>query len=105
MIDWFRQFKSGAFDFSNKDCGKLPNKFEGAEVHALLDENSTQTLKQSTEALEVDQGTISRLLNSIGKIHKEGKSVSYKLKERDIEWQKTTCEILLDWFKRKSFLH
>ena len=29
----------------------------------------------------------------------------YELKERDIERRKTTCEILFDRFKRKSFLH
>ena len=29
----------------------------------------------------------------------------YELKKRDIEWRKSTCEILFDRFKRKSFLH
>ena len=31
--------------------------------------------------------------------------VSYKLKEREIERRKITCEVLFDRFKRKSFLH
>ena len=103
--DWFRRFKSGDFDFSNEDRGKPPKKFEVAELQALLDEHSTQTLKQLAKALEVDQGTISRGLHANEKIQKEGKWVPYELKERDIERRKTTCEILFNRFKRKSFLH
>ena len=43
--DWFRRFKSGDYDLSNKHHGKPPKKFEDAELQALLDEDSTQTLK------------------------------------------------------------
>ena len=71
--DWFRRFKSGTFDLSNKDRGKPPKKFEDAELQALLDEDSTQTLKQLAKALGLDQRTISRRLHAIGKAQKEGK--------------------------------
>ena len=37
--DWFRRFKSGDFDLSNKDRGKSLKKFEDAELQALLDED------------------------------------------------------------------
>ena len=40
--DWFRRFKSGDFDLSNKDRRKPPKKCEVAELHALLDEDLTQ---------------------------------------------------------------
>ena len=103
--DWFWCFKRGDFDLSNKDRGKPTKKFEGAELQALLDEDSSQTLKKLPEALGIDQGTISRRLHAIGKIQKEGKWVPYELIERDIERGKTTCEILFDRFTRKSFLH
>ena len=103
QVGWFRRFKSGDFDLSNKDRGKPPKKFEDAEVQALLDEDSTQTLKHLAKAFRVDQGNISRRLHAIGKIQKEGKWVPYELKERDIERRKTTCEILFDRFERKSF--
>ena len=103
--DWFRSFKNGDFDLRYKDRGKPPKKFENAELLALLGEDSTQTLKQLAKALGVDQGTISRRLHAIGKIQKEGKWVPYELKETDIERGKTTCEILFDRFKRKSFLY
>ena len=101
--DWFRRFKSGDFNLSNKDRGKPPKKFEDAELQALLDEDSTRTLKKLATALGVDQGTIFRLLHTIRMIQEEGKLVPYELKERDIERRKTTCEILLDRFKRVIF--
>ena len=49
--DWFRRFKIGDFDLSNRNRGKPPKKFEDAESQALLDEDSTQTLKQLAKAL------------------------------------------------------
>ena len=104
--DWFWRFKSVDFDLSNKDHGKLPKKFEHAELQALLpllDEDSTQTLKQLAEALGVDQGSISGRLHAIGKIQTEGKWVPYELKERDIERRKNTCEILFNRFERVIF--
>ena len=58
--DWFRRFKSGDFDLSNRDRGKTLKKLEDAELQAMLDEDSTQNLKQLVKALGVDQGTISR---------------------------------------------
>ena len=103
--DWFQRFKSGDFDLSNTDRGKPPKKFVDAELQALLDEDSTPTLKQLAKALGVDQGIIFRRLHVSRKIQKEGKRVPYELKGRDIERRKTTCEILFDCFKRKSFLH
>lgn len=102
---WFKRFKSGDFDVSNKDRGKPPKKFEDTDLQALLDEDNTQTEKQLAEALEVTQAAISQRLKAMGKIQKAGKWVPYQLKERDIERRKTICEILLARQKRKGFLH
>ena len=78
-------------------------KFEDAELQALLDEDSTETLKQLAKALGVDEGTISRRLHATAKIQKEEKLVPYELKERDIERRKTTCEILFDRLNKSHF--
>ena len=103
--DWFQRLKNGDSDLNNKYRGKPPTRFEDAELQALLDKGSTQTLKKLAKALEVDQGTISRRLHAIEKIRNKGKWVPYELKKRDIERLKNSCEILFDRFKRKSFLH
>ena len=58
--DWFRRFKSGDFDLSDKDRGKPSKKFEDVELQTLPNEDSTQTLKKLAKALGVDQGTIFR---------------------------------------------
>ena len=42
--DWFRDFKTD-FDLSNKDRGKPLKKLKDAELQALLNEDSSQTLK------------------------------------------------------------
>ena len=101
--DWFRRFKSDDFDLSNEDRGKPPKKFEDSELQALLDEDSTQTLKRLAKALGVDQVTITRRLHAIGKSQKEGKWVLYELKER--HWKAKNYLWIFVWhFKRKSFL-
>lgn len=53
------------------------------------------------EILNIAQSTISECLHLAERIQKEGKWVPHELKERDIE----RCEILLDRYNRKSFLH
>ena len=62
VLNWCAELKSYS-----------PFKFEDVELHALVDKDSSETLKQLSEALEVDYGTISKRLHVIGKIQKEGK--------------------------------
>ena len=69
----------------------------------MLNEDSTQTLKQLAKALRVDQGTISRCLHAIGKIQKEGKWVPYELKEKDIEGEKPLVKFCLIVLKENHF--
>jgi histone-lysine N-methyltransferase SETMAR len=38
--EWFRRFQSGDFDVSDKEREGAPKKFEDAELHELVDENS-----------------------------------------------------------------
>ena len=79
----------------NKERSGRPRAFEDEELQALVDENPCQTQKQLAEALNCAQSVISDRLKALGKVYKEGKWVSYKLKPRDIERRKTICEILL----------
>jgi transposase len=72
---WYRRFKSGDFDLKDKERSGQPKKFENAELQALLDENSAQTLEELAKALKVDKSTVSDRLHAMGKIQKEGKCV------------------------------
>lgn len=102
---WFRRFKNGDFDVNDKERSGQPKKFEDAELQALLDENSAQTLAELSDALQVTSAAVSKRLHAMGKILKEGKWVPHELRERDIERRLVTCEMLLDRYKNHSFLH
>ncbi|UYV79139.1 GK5 [Cordylochernes scorpioides] len=53
---WFKKFQSGDFELDNEPHGKPPQKFEDAELQALLDENSTQMQEKLAKQLQVSQG-------------------------------------------------
>ena len=105
-FEWFKKFKSGDFDVRNEERGKKPpKKFEDSELQALLDEDDAQTQQQLADQLNVIREAVSIRLKSMRKIQKIGKWVPHELNERQQENRKTTCEMLLARYKRKSFLH
>ena len=63
--------------------------------------------KQLAEQLSVSQQAVSNRLRGMGKIQKVDRWVPHmgELNERQIERRKNTCEILLERYRRKSFLH
>ena len=101
---WFRRFKSGDFDTSDKEREGKPVKFEDAELAALLDQDLCQTQEELTETLEVTQQVISNRLKAMGMVHKQGYWVPHELKPRDVERRFLTCEQLLQRQNRKGFL-
>lgn len=102
---WFRRFKSGDYDVSDRAKPGGPKKYEDADLQALLDEDPNQTQKQLAEVLEVTQESISRRLKAMGKIQKVGRWIPHSLNDRQMENRKLTCEMLLQRFERKGFLH
>ncbi|UYV72046.1 Transposase [Cordylochernes scorpioides] len=52
---WFKKFQSGDFELDNEPHGKPPQKFEDAELQALLDEDSTQMQEKLAKQLQVSQ--------------------------------------------------
>ena len=85
--------------------GNPSKKYEDVELQALLDEDDSQTQKQLTKQLSDSQQTVSNRLREMGKIQKVGRWVPHELNERQMERRKNTCEILLERYRRKSFLH
>ncbi|UYV65312.1 hypothetical protein LAZ67_3003920 [Cordylochernes scorpioides] len=80
---WFKKFQSGDFELDNEPRGKPHQKFEDAELQALLDDDSTQTQEKLAKQLQV----------------------SHELSERQQERCLVTCEGLLARHEKKSFLH
>ncbi|UYV78124.1 SETMAR [Cordylochernes scorpioides] len=60
----------GDFELDNEPHGKPPQKFEDAELQALLDEDSTQMQEKLAKQLQVSQGAVSLRLNSLGMTQK-----------------------------------
>jgi len=77
--------------------------YEGAELEALLNEDSCQTQNELALTLGVIQQTISYRLKSLGMIQKQGNWVPYELKPRNVERRFFTREMLLARHKRKDF--
>ncbi|UYV66899.1 TTC14 [Cordylochernes scorpioides] len=50
---WFKKFQSGDFELDNEPHGKPPQKFEDAELQALLDEDSTQMQEKLAKQLQM----------------------------------------------------
>jgi [histone H3]-lysine36 N-dimethyltransferase SETMAR len=102
---WFRQFKSGNFDLKDNEHPGAAKRFEDEDLQVLLDEDSTQSQQILAEKLNVSRVAICQRLKAMGKIHKYGKWVPHALNDRQMEHRKTICEMLLQRFERKSFLH
>ncbi|UYV83687.1 hypothetical protein LAZ67_23002073 [Cordylochernes scorpioides] len=79
---WFKKFQSGDFELDNEPRGKPPQKFEDAELKALLDEDSTQTQEKLAKQLQVSQCAVSLRLYSLGMTQKLSKWVPHELSER-----------------------
>jgi len=82
---WFRRFKSGDFDTSDKAREGRPVQFEDAELEALLNQDSCQTQEELAETLGVTQQAISNRLKAMGMVQKQGNWVPYELKPRDVD--------------------
>ncbi|UYV69602.1 CNOT6L [Cordylochernes scorpioides] len=102
---WFKKFQSGDFKLDNEPRGKPPQKFEEAELQALLDEDSTQTQEKLAKQLQVSQGAVSLRLNSLEMTQKLSRWVPHELSERQQERRLVTCEGLLTRHEKNSFLH
>lgn len=75
---WYQRFKSGDFDTTDKERSGQPKKFDDDELMALLNEDPCQTTTQLAESLGVSHPAISRRLNTLGMVQKQGKWVPNK---------------------------
>ena len=86
----------------DKECPGQPKKFEDINFRILLNQDSTQTLKQWTDALNAAQSIISERLHALRKIQRDGKWNLHEPKKGDIKRRKATREIFLTRQKTKG---
>ena len=67
---WFRKFRNGDFDLSDKPRSGRPQKVSDAESQELLDQDSAETQQQLAEKLGITQQAIMRIIcNSRNEIY------------------------------------
>ena len=99
------RFKSGDFGLEDEKRPGQPKRFEDEKLEALLDEDCCQTEEELAESLGVAQAAISKCLKAVGYIQKRRNWVPHELKPRDVERRLCMSEMLLERYKKKSFLH
>lgn len=72
---WYKQFRSGIFDFDVEEQVGAPKKFDDEELKLLLFEDPTQTQEKLAEKLKVTQRAVSHRLKALGFIREAGKLV------------------------------
>ena len=65
----------------------------------------SQTQEKLAESLGVTQAAISKPLKAAGYIQKQGNWIPHELKQREVERRFCMSEMLLECYKKKSFLH
>ena len=68
--EWFQRFKNGDFDVEDRYSGR-EKVFEGAELEALLEQDSCQN-QELARSLGVTPQAISKRLKAMGMIQKQG---------------------------------
>ncbi|GFY24730.1 mariner Mos1 transposase [Trichonephila clavipes] len=79
-------------------------KFEDAELQALLNEDDGKTQEHLAEQLNADQSSVSSHLKAMGKIIKVGRWGPHELTDCQQENRKIVCKMLLARYKLKSYL-
>ncbi|UYV82415.1 CNOT6L [Cordylochernes scorpioides] len=77
-----KNFKVAILNLIMNHMENRPQKFEDAELQALLDEDSTQMQEKVAKQLQVSQGAVSLRLNSLEMTQKLSRWVPHELSER-----------------------
>lgn len=67
---WFQKFRSGYFEFDNKDGHVHYSSVENNQLRSIEEEDLTETTQEMTEELSVNKFTIEWHLEAIGKVKK-----------------------------------
>ena len=102
---WFLRLREENFDLDNEKRPSQPRKIKGNELEQLLKENSWETQSELVETFGVTQQTISRSLNKLGLIKKEGRWVSHDSSPENKIRCRDTLMSLLPQFKQKGFFY
>ena len=103
--EWLQRFKSGDFDVEDRHGAGKEKIYEDSKLEELHAEDSCQTQEELAKSQGVTQKAISKRLEVMGMIQKQGNWILYELRPRDVERRFFACEQLLERQNQKGFLH
>lgn len=101
---WFEKFRSGDMSLENKERGRPETVIDNDQLKALVEADPRKTVRELAEDLNVSTATISRHLDSIGKVKKLDKWVPHELNENQKIRRFEVCSSLLLRNKNEPFL-
>ncbi|KAF2358169.1 hypothetical protein FHG87_011078 [Trinorchestia longiramus] len=78
---WFGKFRSGDENFKDKEGRGCLGSLENEQLHAVVEQNPRQSVREMSQTLGVSITTVSRHLKIIGKVKKLDKWVPHELNE------------------------
>lgn len=100
---WFRRFKSGNFDISERRGGSSSN-LNNNVLLSLIEEYPMRTTRDLGDNLQVSHTTIATHLHELGKVNRQGLWIPHCLSESNKMNRLLTCSSLLKRFNNEIFL-
>lgn len=92
---WFEKFRNGDVSLENEARGRPESLVDDDQLKALVEAQPRTTVQELAKDLNVSIATVSRHLNSIGKVKKLDKWVPHELKECHKNRRIEVCSSLL----------
>ncbi|KAF2344777.1 hypothetical protein FHG87_024467 [Trinorchestia longiramus] len=91
---WFGKFRSGDESLKDEEGRGRLGSLENEQLHAVVEQNPRQSVKEISQTLGVNIATVSRHLKIIGKVKKLDKWVPHELNENQKLRRFEVCSIL-----------
>ncbi|KAF2355667.1 Transposase type 1 [Trinorchestia longiramus] len=91
---WFGKFRSGDESLKEEEGRGRLGSLENEQLHAVVEQNPRQSVREMSQALDISIATVSRHLKIIGKVKKLDKWVPHELNENSKIRRFEVCSML-----------
>ena len=100
---WFARFRSDDRTLEDLERDGRPETIDRCAFKEAVDADPFLTTRDLEDMFDCSLGTVSNVLNEIGKVKKLGRWVPHKLSQKNTNQRLVTCSSLLSMSKKKSF--
>lgn len=101
---WFQKFRSGDFDLEDKEGRGRHFALDHDQLRSIVEQDPTRTTREIAVELGVNQSTVVRHLEAIGKVKKLSKWVPHQLNDHQKNRRFEICSMLVTRNKNDPFL-